>query len=105
MFIHEDLLDSQPNDFDSLTPGDKASSKANYIWLVEKLWRGQWVPAPVHNTPGGLQHTTRSSREQARHVARELRMMGHEVRIVPYKACLDTRGRHNRQVTSERLDA
>jgi hypothetical protein len=105
--IHSDLLDSQPNDFDWQEPGDKASSQTNVIWAVEQynFNKEAWEPAPVFFLDGELVQCTGSTRQAARYYARRLRERGRETRVVPYKACLDTKGRHNRQVKSERLDA
>ena len=103
IMLHEELLYSNPNDFDSLPTGDKASSKTNYVWVLEKFHKGRWIPAPTLWMGLNLQHIVRSKRESVRHIARELRLMGHEVRVVPYKMCLDSLGRTNRQVKSERL--
>lgn len=94
---------TQQNLFPGLAPvvrplkGDIASSAANYLWVVERQVdsRGVWVPLRLVN----------GTREGARDLARRHRANGSEVRVVPYKACIDTKGRHNRQVTSERLDA
>ena len=105
MFMHEELLDSYPNDFDSRPYGDVASSQSNYVWVVEKFHQGHWGPCPFHLIRGKLNSAVRAKRDDAREIAKYLRILGHNVRVVPYKACLDTRGRHNRQVKSERLDA
>lgn len=75
--------------------GDVASSAGALFWIVEKKIAGAWFPL----------RRVQLTREDARAHARGQRIRGAEVRIVPYKACIDTQGRHNRQITSERLDA
>lgn len=94
---------TQQNLFPGLAPavrtlkGDHASSANHYLWAVEVQVdrRGVWIPLRLVST----------SRADARSIARRHRAVGKEVRVVPYKACIDSKGRHNRQVTSERLDA
>jgi hypothetical protein len=75
--------------------GDVASDKGRYRWVVEMFMAdGSWYP----------HYTTYGTRHEAREFAANERTYGEITRIVPYKACLDSKGRHNRQVSSERLD-
>jgi len=72
--------------------GDVASS-VTVMWIVETKAGGFWHPRF---------DTASNTRKRARDIARSMWM---KTRVVPYKACIDTQGRHNRQVCSERLDA
>lgn len=87
---------TQSNFFFCPGKGDQESSKQHYVWGVQVFWRGQWCTA----CDAGF-HALRS---EARAEARVMRAAGEEVRVVPYKACIDTKGRFNRQILSERLD-
>ena len=76
--------------------GDVASIKVHCLWTVEvnrgNGWRSNGIETYV-------------TREEARNAARYLRnYSGLQTRIVPYKACYDSKGRKNRQIDSERLD-
>jgi len=85
------------NFFADNLPGDKASDSYSTLWVTEILVEGEYVPA------GNIGFATR---EAARQEARYWRLcQGAKTRVTPYKACIDTKGRHNRQITSERLDA
>jgi hypothetical protein len=79
--------------------GDQAPNPNACLWVVETCVdpRGPiWHPRF---------DTACHSRKRAREVARGMRAGGFETRVVPYKACVDSKGRHNRQILSERLDA
>ena len=74
--------------------GDIASDKSQYLWVVEcKVGEDEWTPT----------YKTTTNRRDARLIAAEFRSYGEVVRIIPYKACIDSKGRHNRQVQGERI--
>lgn len=77
--------------------GDRGSSKKRYLWLVEvQIAPGVYVPVSNFASP---------TRNHARSYAREYRKSHNKItRVTPYKACVDSRKRNNRQIVSERLD-
>lgn len=82
--------------FFSTRKGDVASlKKREVVWVVELLGDNGWAPS---------YHSGFLTRSEARQFARERRSYGWNTRVVPYKACVDTKVRVNRQAASERLD-
>jgi hypothetical protein len=80
----------------TIDKGDQAPNPNAAIWVVEyEVAAGVWYRL-------GLSCPTR---QRARQIAKAHRASGKNTRVVPYKACIDSKGRHNRQITSERLDA
>jgi hypothetical protein len=79
--------------------GDVASDKGAYCWIVEALDQtndnNEWYI---------LVSSIFETRYEAREAACSWRYVGYVTRVVPYKACFDSKGRHNRQVKSQRLD-
>ena len=80
--------------------GDVASDKSQYVWAIQaKDANGDW-----RLTVDLFGPLTFLSRAKARSVARNVRAIhGNETRLVALKACIDTKGRLNRQIDGQRL--
>jgi hypothetical protein len=85
--------------------GDAASDKnpMTYVWAVEDdLGTGDWgVTLDMYDVP--LTYCTRHEARQKVKILREDNP-DREFRVTAMKRCIDTCGRVNRQVRSERLD-